>query len=114
MNNPVSYWDPDGEKVEFAQRVSDEFKKDFAKTVQFMNEKGTSGFLAKLQSSDKTYYINSTNKNVNSFNPNTSTNTSTINWNSRLGKVTTNYESLSPATLLNHEAGHALQYDTHP
>ncbi len=62
--NPISFVDPDGRKVFFAPGSSNEFKQRFKETVQFMNEKGTSFNLAKLEESSTVYYIREGEKTV--------------------------------------------------
>ncbi|HVW94861.1 MAG TPA: RHS repeat-associated core domain-containing protein [Mucilaginibacter sp.] len=109
-DNPIVNLDPDGNRVVFAPGVSESFKQKFAQTVKFMNAHHTSGRLARLQESSQTYYISETNGNVNSFD----SKTNTIAWNPNLAKITTNFESLSPATLLGHELDHARQHDKNP
>ena len=56
-NNPVILVDPDGKLVVFAKGVSDNFKKNFAKSVQHLNEHGCGGMLKALNDSKKIYYI---------------------------------------------------------
>ena len=53
--NPVNLADPDGKKIYYADGVSNEFKKQFAATVKYMNSRGTAGNLAKLEASDIIY-----------------------------------------------------------
>lgn len=108
-DNPVRNIDPDGNKVIFAAGVSEAFKQKFSQTVKFMNAHHTSGRLARLQESSKTYYVRETGGNVNSFDG-----ANTISWNPNLAKITNNNESLSPATLLGHEIDHARQFDKNP
>ena len=55
--NPVIYVDPDGNKVRFAPGTSEEFKKQFAETIKYMNAKGTAGIFAELESRDETIFI---------------------------------------------------------
>ena len=108
LSNPVIYIDSDGRKVYFAPGVSSEFKNDFKKAVQYMNKNGVGGLLAKLQNSEKVYYIQEGKPlTSSSFNPYTRT----ITWSSRTGVLTNNAFELSPTTVLNHEIDHAVQYD---
>ena len=113
-NNPVNLVDPDGKKLYFADRVSDVFKQKFAATIQFMNSKGTSGDLAELHESDVVYYIAEIplenmslgeNKSVFNYKENY------IYWDYSHYAQTSSYILLSPATVLAHEAAHAVRYD---
>ncbi len=111
-NDPVNYIDPDGRKLYFAPGVSQEFKDKFAATINYMNARGTSGDIAKLHASEKTYYIGerNTDREMSKFNPAERT----IYWNPNFGCQTDEGIWLSPATILAHEAGHAAQFDADP
>lgn len=106
--NPVKYMDRDGKKIYFSPGVSEEFKTKFAQTVQYMNEKGTAGNLAKLNQSEKIYYINEVESIESaSFNPKNQT----INWDPNHLIQTDEQILMSPATVLAHEMDHAQKYD---
>ena len=108
LNNPVLHVDRDGKKVYYASNVSNEFKNDFKQAVLYLNENGMGYLLAELQASDKIYYIEEGKPLTSSkFN----TGTQTIIWSSRTGLLTNNAFELSPATILNHEIDHAVQFD---
>ena len=110
-NNPVKFVDPEGRKIRYSKNVSHTFKERFAKTVQFMNEHGTSGNIAELEASPNVYYIDEVHsvEKVH-FDPSTRV----ITWDPY--HVTRSDEGIltSPATHLFHEIDHALLYDTHP
>ena len=100
--------DPDGRKLYFASGVSEKFKRQFAATISYMNECGTAGDIARLESSHVVYYIGEVDgKRWNNFN----TQTKTIHWDpNRICQSDTGVQT-SPATTLAHEAAHAAQYD---
>ena len=110
-NNPVKFVDSEGRKIRYSKNVSRTFKERFAKTVQFMNEHGTSGNIAKLEASPNVYYIDEVHsvEKVH-FDPSTRV----ITWDPY--HVSRSDEGIltSPATHLFHEIDHALLYDTHP
>lgn len=96
----------EGASLFFAPNVSQEFKERFAEAVSFMNEHGTSYNIARIQASERIYFINEGESS--SFN----WGTQTIVWNPT--KVAYNSESellRSPATVLAHEFRHARDYD---
>ena len=102
--DPVNLVDPDGKKLYFAVGTSDTFKRRFAEAIQYMNNKGTSYNIAKLEESELVFYIG---EGKNSFN----IDNHTISWDPNY--ISKNYESgimLSPLTSLAHEAGHASGY----
>ena len=108
LDNPIKYVDNDGKKVYYATGVSNEFKNDFKQAVQYLNQNGAGGLLAKLHASDKIYYIDEGLPLASSsFNKDTQT----ITWSSRTGLLTNNGFELSPTTVLNHEIDHAVQFD---
>lgn len=106
--NPIKFVDPNGEKIYFAPGVSQEFMDKFALTIQYMNEKGTAGNLAKLNQSENIYYIDEVKPNkTSSFDPKSQT----INWDPNHLIQTDEQILMSPATVLAHEADHAQKYD---
>lgn len=109
LNNPIIFIDPDGRKVEFAQGVSDDFKKAFAESVQHLNKHGAGGMLAKLHASDVTYFITE-GKGTGNYRHTTKT----ITWDPNMGVITNEGHILSPTSVLNHEVDHALQHDQNP
>ena len=98
--------DPTGKLILYAKGVSETFKKDFEKTTQMLKEKGCGNMLDRLNDSKIVFYIAENNKDSNSFN----SSTNTISWNPRKGLYTNKDAFLSPATRLNHELGHAVNY----
>ena len=109
-DNPVKYVDPDGKKIVLAKNVSNRFKNDYELTVKTLQEKGCGDVWNKLNSSDIIYTITEGEDNSNYFD----SSNKTISWNARMGLYTSHDVYLSPATRLNHELDHALQYDNNP
>ena len=113
-NNPVNLVDPDGRKIYFADGVSDVFKQKFSATIQFMNSKGTAGDLASLHDSDVVYYIAEIKQEDLRPGENNSEfdhRENTIYWDYTHFALTDSDILLSPATVLAHEAAHAVRYD---
>lgn len=106
-NDPVNRVDKDGKKIYFASGVSQEFKDKFAATIKYMNTRGTSGDIAKLHASENTYYINEGDA---AFDPTCNE----IHWKPNQIVLTDNQTILFPATILAHEAKHAIQKDEMP
>lgn len=109
VNNPVKFVDPDGRKIRFADGVSDAFKENFAKAVNYLKENKCDGLLAKLEKRNEIIYIAERNDGTSSgYNHNNHT----IYWDPYGGVSTTNSKILSPTTVLNHEADHAYEHLT--
>ena len=108
--NPIKYIAPDGRKVYLSPESSDEFQQRFKEVVRFMNEKGTSFNLAKLEESSTIYYIRE--GKINSFSFSSDNNDANIiTWNPYQAIMTDNDLLMSPATTLAHELGHAASFD---
>ena len=110
LNNPIIFVDPDGQKVRFAPGVSKQFKADFTKAIKYLNKNGAGSLFASLEKSNNIYLIAESKNNSSSF----SSRSRTIKWNSRMGMITDKGVTCSPATILNHEADHANQFDKNP
>jgi len=107
LNNPIKFVDPDGRKVKFAPGVSQQFKQDFGKAIQYMNQKGISGTFARIEKHSETVFI--------SPGPDTySSSSNTIYWDPNLAAELTSGGTQSPSLILLHEAGHAEQDLTNP
>lgn len=113
-NNPIKFVDSDGRKVYYAPGVSQKFKDKFAATIKYMNSRGSAGDIASLEKSDKVYYIgdkDSAGKSNKFVVDGTQT---TIYWDPDTAYQTTEGIWISPATVLAHEVGHAIEYDKQP
>lgn len=108
MNDPVNKFDPDGRKVVLDKNASSMFVADYNKTISTLMRNGCGEVWKKLNESSEVYTITENNSYSNYFDPSNKT----ISWNSRMGLLTTSGNFISPATRLNHELDHALQYDT--
>ncbi len=109
-NNPVKNVGPDGKIIVIAKGASESFIRDYEQTVQTIEEKGCGDVWRALNDSPEVYTLVESSGNSNSFD----SSTKTISWNSRKGLYTSNDVYLSPATRLNHELSHALQFDMNP
>lgn len=109
-NNPVNIIDPDGRKLYYAKNVSEDFKQKFAAVIKFMNAKGTSGNIARLNDSETIYYIDEASTEGNLYHDNTKT----IYWDPDHIIQFDNGMRISPATALSHEVEHATLYDEDP
>ena len=107
MNNPVNSIDPDGRIIVFAQNSSDAFKLAFNQVVQYLISHGCGEFVKTLNEVGDTYIIKEGTRN--SF----SCASRVVEWNPNQGLYTGN-AVLSPATLLNHELDHAIEYQQNP
>lgn len=104
-NNPIRYNDPLGDTLVFPD-ASNQFMGTFEKTYYNMLEKGAAGKVLLLAGSKANVsVIELTGTEVSYYDPQTKT----LAWNPKMGFVTTNEVALSPASVLNHEADHALQ-----
>ena len=107
--NPLRYVDPSGKVLNFAEGTTPEFKINFYKALIFMSVRGTSDNILKIMLSPNVYYVADAiqNKTRNKF----SGEERTIYWNPYFGIKTSNSKLLSPATMLDHEAQHCVNYD---
>ena len=104
--NPVKYVDPDGMKLRYGEGITTEFQQKLEETIKYMNSKNTSWIIAKIEKSERIVYIEPTTEESKCV---TKDNIITIYWNPDVGCITNLGAILSPATILNHEADHALQ-----
>ena len=110
--NPVNFVDPDGRKLYYAKGVSEQFKQQFAATIEFMNSKGTAGDIAKIHASDRVYYIDEAKSAGGNRFVNDGKGTKTIYWDpNHIIQFGENNMQVSPATVLAHEADHVQRYD---
>ena len=119
MGNPVVYFDPDGRKIKYGPRAQNNkmYQDIFAAAVKILNKANVGYILAQLEALDATIYIEPLpmserlKKEGAYFNPDNNT----IYWDYD-EHMTTNVEGviLSPMTILNHEADHALDYNISP
>ena len=110
IDNPLKYIDSDGRKIKYAPGTSEKFKKDFTTAVKYLKDHKADGILASLEKSSKVYYISEATGKISNFDPEKKT----IFWASDQMLLTNKGVSLSPTSILNHEADHANQSDKHP
>lgn len=109
--DPVNKFDPDGKKIVFANGSSDTFKSQFYQAVNYLKENGCGKLYETLEGTPREYVIKET-VYQNSYD-----NQSMIEWAPLKGMYTESaegYNLLSPATLLNHEFGHACDQLDNP
>ncbi len=103
----------EGLEVVYRKGASPEFKEKFAKTVKFMNSKGTSGMLAELNESGRTEIVDNTG-GVHGEGTFYKPSEGAIYWDPEFGIKTDEGHLLTPATVLNHEIDHANQHKNDP
>jgi hypothetical protein len=108
MNNPISFLDGSGYEIDFPEGTTEEFKTTFYSTWEHLSDHGVGYILDELDALEEKVYIEEGSAK-NDFYFRASTNT--ITWNPKYMMLTTTGNLLSPATLLNHEAGHSLRFN---
>ena len=112
-NTPYRYTDPDGRKVIFSEGAPEDFKKNFAKAIKYLNAKGAAANFAKLQNSNQIFVVKPAANRTNGYQTIYDAKTNTITWADKGGmKVTDSktgkFESMSPAMSVGHEAQHGI------
>ncbi len=104
-NNPVRLVDPDGDTIKFASNCSPEFREQYKQAIAYLTEKNVGNWAKELQESVYTYYISDKEPGYQTlYDPVNKT----IYWSPSEGLLCDNPDVvLSPATILNHELGHA-------
>ncbi len=102
-NNPILFNDPLGDTLVFPGG-SEEFIAQFYDAFAYLEANGVGDNLKKLAESSENFSVLE-NKNINE--PSTFAGR-TIFWNPRAALKTTNGNTISPATILDHEADHAV------
>jgi len=110
-DNPVMLVDPDGRKIILGikARKNKNFQKKFGKAVAYLLSHKAGGLLIKLNSLKQVIVIELTKKG-SYYDPKTHT----IYWNPNEALLTPKGHILSSATILGHEASHALEHITKP
>jgi len=112
-NNPLRYTDPTGLLIEVSygdgfENNQDTADKAYERATSYLKENSNtfSRLFSKLTESKETYTVNIT-RGENKYN----SATNTVDWNPNLA-IQDDEGLVSPAALLSHEMGHALQDDT--
>jgi RHS repeat-associated protein len=117
-NNPLTYYDPDGRKIEFAPGVSMAYKKDYETAIKYLQGSPTAAALIKsLQDDPGVIYLRPPELRELASGPffqKTSSvysgeKKSELVWHPRVGFLMKDGAKMSPAYALIHEAAHALQ-----
>ena len=107
--NPLKYVDPSGKKLRFAKGTTLPFVVNFYTATLFMKQNGTFDNIQKIIDSPNVYYIADGSQ---FFKPNQFNGIKkTIFWNPNVGLITTKNKLLSPATMLDHEFQHCVNYE---
>ena len=104
MLNPLMMVDPDGRKLRYAQGVSEDFKSNFESACSHLKKYNSGEILSKIEQLEATIFVKEESNRSSYYSPKQKT----IFWNPYQGLETTDGKLLSPTTVLNHEADHAL------
>jgi RHS repeat-associated protein len=102
--NPVMMVDPDGRKLRYSQGATEAFKGNFKSACSYLRKHDAGQILSKIEQSESTVFIKEITNRSSYYSPKKKT----IFWNPYQGLETTDGKLLSPTTVLNHEADHAL------
>jgi len=103
-NNPVMHNDPMGDTLDFPN-ASHEFMKTTASTISGIINAGAGKILGELLTSSTHVTVKEVSGKTNSS---YNSKTKILSWNPKQGFVTQKGVRLSPASVLNHEADHAI------
>ena len=109
-NNPIKFIDSDGRKLLFASGTTEAFKQKFRAVIMYLHEHNADGIIAQIDKSSTIIYITERVGEASAF----SKTKKTIYWDPNMGVLTSSDKKMSPATVLNHEADHTLQYLKNP
>ena len=110
-NNPISFIDPKGKLIKFAENTSIYFKINFILATTYLKVNNCGDLFNFLDVSPETYTIKESD--INQHN-NYEHSKRTISWLPYYGLHTLEEKNLSPATLLNHEFAHAVDHELDP
>ena len=108
-NNPLRYVDPDGRKIVLQENASAALQQQYASVKAYLAVSGADFVLKALDARAEVVTIRETSglgEHADEFDPASNT----IYWNPYAALVTSSGGSLSPATMLSHEADHALDW----
>jgi RHS repeat-associated protein len=112
-NNPIVNIDPDGRKVLYQNGVTQDFKKNFALSILYLNSVGGAENFAELQASKDIFYVGPSSNRSNGYTTGYDPNSNTIQWADKAGLLLKDAKSNTikvgtPALALGHEAEHAV------
>lgn len=119
MNNPIRNIDLKGDTVIVDPASTKQFQTDYASARAYLNRHGLDGLFKQLESATAIFTITESETTTGTFRRARNGNGEfvrggTISWNPAMGLMNDNETSVSPTTVLNHEADHAVGYDTDP
>jgi RHS repeat-associated protein len=112
-NNPYKFVDPDGREVRYAQGASEEFYRNAARAIRYLNRNAVATNVGQVHRRSEVVTIRPAVDRADAGQTNFDPNTNTITWADKGGIEVKNYQTgdselMSPALALGHEFEHAL------
>ncbi|MEB1609816.1 RHS repeat-associated core domain-containing protein [Xanthomonas campestris pv. campestris] len=110
-NNPYRFTDPDGREVRFANGAPEDFLRNVASSIRYLNAAGAAGPIGEVQLRSEVVTVAPAADRTNAAQSGFDANTNVLTWADRggLSIIDKNGEktTISPALALGHEFGHA-------
>ena len=112
-NNPYKFVDPDGRVVKYADGAPEDFYRNAARAVRYLNEHGAATPIGNVHRRSEIVTVQPASDRTNAALTNFDPKTNTITWADRGGLEVDNFltgepELMSPALALGHEFEHAI------
>jgi RHS repeat-associated protein len=112
-NNPYKFVDPDGREVRFAPGAPEDFYRNAARAIRYLNRHGVATPIGTVHSRSEVVTVQPAADRTNAGQTNFDPKTNTITWADKGGLEVDNYETgesgtMSPALALGHEFEHAV------